>query len=88
MKSLQRLLVLGLFVCGACIVAGCGNETAKPASTTPAADGGSDAKSDGAETEGTDAKPAADGAAAAKVDEGTEESGEYTMVSLKVPNMT
>lgn len=83
MKTFQRLLVLGLFVCGACIM-GCGTETTAPAPAT------SDSTSDTGSTESNDSAEEGSGTSeSVPVAPATDEAGgEFQLVSVKVPNMT
>ena len=91
MKMFQRLLVLGLLICGTAYLAGCGEQ--KPAdnggggdnSATTTDTGSSDADHDDADHDDADADGSGDkdGGTAA-----TSNSDEYQLVSLKLPNMT
>ena len=96
MKMFQRLLVLGLLICGTAYLAGCGEQKpadngAPPATDTGSSDAGHDEHADhehadheeGDHEEGEHNEEASDGGTAA-----TSDSEEFQLVSLKLPNMT
>ena len=86
MKSVQRLLALGLFVCGVCIL-GCGTETTTPPADNPPAETGSGSDGSGTSTD-TDDSGTTEGSATSATTPDSSGGGEMQMVSLNVPNMT